>query len=108
MTSITKLGKMERAVEFFYRSSDETITIINGDFLKVSSIQEETIDLIVTSPSYNIDVKYESYDDSLPYEKYLEFTEKWLTKALKLVKPHGRLCLNIPLDKSKGRTEERF
>ncbi len=84
------------------------LIIINDDFLKTELISEDSIDLIVTSPPYNVDIRYNSFRDDIPYEKYLKFTEKWLLKALKLAKPDGRLCLNIPLDKSKGRKEAGF
>lgn len=91
-----------------FKTDDERIVIINDDFLSTNMIQSDSIDLIVTSPPYNVDIHYGSYKDDIPYEKYLEFTEKWLSKAFELVKPDGRLCLNIPLDKSKGRREEGF
>jgi len=78
------------------------IRIYNEDILKLDSIKENSIDLIVTSPPYNVDVKYETYDDKIPYDKYLEFTEKWLNKCYHFAKDDGRLCLNIPLDKNKG------
>jgi len=84
------------------------IKIYCNDFLKTEAIEPESIDLIVTSPPYNVDINYEGYKDDIPYKKYLEFTEKWLTKAYDLLKPDGRLCLNIPLDKSRGRDEEGF
>lgn len=84
------------------------IIIINDDFLTTKAIKEESIDLIVTSPPYNVDIHYGSYRDDIPYDKYLEFTRKWLSKALKLVKPDGRMCLNIPLDKSRGRKDDGF
>jgi site-specific DNA-methyltransferase (adenine-specific) len=76
--------------------------IIHDDFITTHAIRENSIDLTVTSPPYSIDVKYGKYDDSIPYSKYLEFTEKWLEKCLDLTKPDGRLCLNVPLDKNKG------
>jgi len=94
--------------KIFYKTSDESILIINDDFLKVDYISRDSIDLIVTSPPYNVDIEYEGYRDNIPYEKYLEFTEKWLRTAYELLKPDGRMCLNIPLDKSKGRTGEGF
>lgn len=86
----------------------ENILIINDDFLETDLIPENSIDLIVTSPPYNVDIRYGTFKDNIPYEKYLEFTEKWLKKALRLSKPDGRICLNIPLDKSKGRKEDGF
>jgi len=97
----------ENFSEVYFNWKDKII-ILNNDFLKTGFIPENSIDLIVTSPPYNIDIHYNSFEDDIPYEKYLEFTEKWLSKALVLSKPDGRLCLNIPLDKSKGRTEDGF
>lgn len=78
------------------------ICIFNEDFLTTDCIEEDTVDLIVTSPPYNVDIRYNSYDDRIPYSVYLEFTQKWLEKAYKLLKDDGRFCLNIPLDKNKG------
>lgn len=80
----------------------ENIEIYNQDILSINDIEEETIDLIVTSPPYNVDIHYNSNDDNLSYELYLEFTEKWITKCYKLAKKEGRFLLNIPLDKNKG------
>jgi len=92
----------------FFVSADKDVVLINDDFLKVDYIKPNSIDLIVTSPPYNVDVHYENYKDRLPYTKYLEFTEKWLRKAYELLKPDGRMCLNIPIDTSKGRGDEGF
>jgi len=92
----------------FFVSADGNIVLINDDFLRVDYIKPNSIDLIVTSPPYNVDVHYEGYRDKLPYKKYLEFTEKWLRKAYELLKPDGRMCLNIPIDTSRGREGEGF
>lgn len=56
--------------------SAKGIRIYQDDFLTTNFVEEESIDLIVTSPSYNVDIKYNSYDDKIPYDVYLEFTEK--------------------------------
>lgn len=76
--------------------------IFNDDFLTTTCVEKNSIDLIVTSPPYNVDIRYNSFDDRIPYNVYLEFTQKWLRKAYKLLNGDGRFCLNIPLDKSKG------
>ncbi|MGB9773993.1 MAG: DNA methyltransferase [Bacteroidota bacterium] len=78
------------------------IEIYNDDFITTRCIEENSVDLIVTSPPYNVDIRYNSYDDKIPYDVYLEFTERWLEKAYKLLKDDGRFCLNIPLRKSDG------
>lgn len=77
------------------------LVIYNGDFLK-APIKKESIDLIITSPPYNVDIHYNSHDDNLTYNKYLEFSKSWIDKCYKLSKDDGRFCLNIPLDKNKG------
>lgn len=94
--------------KLIYKTQDGRAIIINDDFLSVDYIPQDSIDLIVTSPPYNVYMQYDGFKDDIPYEKYLEFTEKWLRKAYELLKPDGRMCLNIPLDKSKGRSEEGF
>lgn len=95
--SVIEMVKKMKSKPFFEHDS---IAIYNDDILKVDL--NDSVDLMVTSPPYGVDIKYEGYDDSIPYSKYLEFTEKWLGKCLDLAKPDGRFCLNIPLDKLKG------
>jgi len=79
-----------------------SVFIYNDDILTTDVIENKSIDLIVTSPPYNVGIEYADYKDNIPYEEYLIFTRKWLAKCYDLVKNDGRLCLNIPLDKNKG------
>lgn len=79
-----------------------SVFIYHDDFLTTECVRENSVDLIVTSPPYNVDIKYGSYDDDISYEGYLEFTREWLARCLKLARDDGRFCLNIPLDKNKG------
>ncbi|MBI2019001.1 site-specific DNA-methyltransferase [Candidatus Daviesbacteria bacterium] len=84
----------------YFKSKD--ILVYNEDFLKITAIPKSCIDLIVTSPPYNVDIHYNSHADDLTYEDYLEFTQKWIKKCFDLAKNEGRFLLNIPLDKNKG------
>ncbi len=79
----------------------EKLEILCEDFLK-SLIEKDSIDLIVTSPPYNLDIAYDSYKDGDSYGDYLLFSRNWLKEAYRVLKNDGRLCLNIPLDKNKG------
>lgn len=79
-----------------------SLKIIHGDVITTTQVKNESIDLVVTSPPYNIDISYNSHDDNLSYKKYLEFSKKWLTRCFNWLKPDGRFCLNIPLDKNKS------
>ena len=94
--------------KIFFEDKSRGLKIICDDFLKTSLINPSSVDLIVTSPPYNVDIRYGTYQDDISYSEYLEFTAEWLKKALELVKNDGRMCLNIPLDKSKGRQGAGF
>lgn len=82
------------------------LAIINSDFLKVRNIKSESIDLIITSPPYNVGIQYKSFKDDIPYYEYLNFTREWLERAYELLKYDGRMCLNIPLT-AKNQTDEQ-
>lgn len=82
--------------------STDSLVVLCEDFLKTKSISPGSVDLIITSPPYNLEIKYNSFDDQISYKDYLRFTKEWLTKAFELSRDDGRFCLNIPLDKNKG------
>jgi site-specific DNA-methyltransferase (adenine-specific) len=76
--------------------------LLHGDVINKHYFDKEIFDLIITSPPYNIDIKYNSHNDDLTYEEYLLFSEKWIKNCFNWSKVQGRFCLNIPLDKNKG------
>lgn len=84
----------------FFR--DDRSTIINEDLFATRTIANESIDLVVTSPPYNVDIQYNSHDDRVTYEEYLSFSARWMKRCHGWLKRDGRFCLNIPLDKNKG------
>lgn len=90
---------MQSSHYYFY--SDD-VAIIDDDLLKTEAVRPESIDLIVTSPPYNVDIQYNSNEDDLTYEEYLQFSREWMTRCYEWLKSDGRFCLNIPLDKNKG------
>lgn len=80
----------------------KNLILYNDDCLDANLFSKEFIDLIVTSPPYNVGIDYNSNDDTMSYDEYLKFTETWLSNCFKWSKSQARLCLNIPLDKNKG------
>jgi site-specific DNA-methyltransferase (adenine-specific) len=79
----------------------DRVLIINDSVFRTKIIKPSSIDLIVTSPPYNIDIKYNSHDDKISYDQYKEFSKKWMSRCYNWLKDDGRFCLNIPLDKNK-------
>src|SRR5262245_50994049 len=55
----------------------------------------ESVDVIVTSPPYNIGVQYNRYRDTLSPAEYLEWTDTWVAAAARVLKPKGSLFLNV-------------
>lgn len=73
--------------------------IINGDCVEVmSKLPENSIDLIVTSPPYSVNINYDVYNDNTTIEEYLDFSKKWLENAFRVLKDDGRICVNIPYE----------
>lgn len=81
---------------------NEKFTLIQGDVLTTSLVDANSVDLVVTSPPYNVDIQYNSHQDDVTYTEYLDFSRKWMTRCFEWLKDDGRFCLNIPLDKNKG------
>ena len=48
----------------------------------MESQEENSIDCVITSPPYNLDIKYAEYKDNLSRDKYLE----WLGQVSKSIK----------------------
>jgi site-specific DNA-methyltransferase (adenine-specific) len=73
--------------------------ITTGDCIEVmKGIPEGSVDLIVTSPPYGVNIAYDVHDDDMEISEYLEFTRKWMTEAYKVLKDDGRIALNIPYE----------
>jgi site-specific DNA-methyltransferase (adenine-specific) len=53
------------------------------------------VDAIVTSPPYNLGVRYRSYDDTIPRQQYLDWTATWVEAAARVLAHDGSLFLNV-------------
>ena len=61
-------------------------------FCKSDLFASEFIDLIVTSPPYNVGIDYDSNDDTLSYQDYLDFSRTMDTELLQMestARPHA-------------------
>jgi site-specific DNA-methyltransferase (adenine-specific) len=77
----------------------ETNKIINGDCVKVmANLPESCVDLIVTSPPYNVGIDYDTHDDRQSMEDYWQFTKDWLSESYRILKDDGRIAVNIPYE----------
>lgn len=91
-----KQTKEKHRKEYFH---NHRLKLFQGDSSNENLFDKQFIDLIVTSPPYNVG---DPNKGALSYEDYLLFTEKWLSNCYYWSKPQARLLLNVPLDKKKG------
>lgn len=49
--------------KIFFETEDGKIKIIHDDFITTNLIEENSIDLIITSPPYNVNIHYNSFSD---------------------------------------------
>ena len=69
--------------------------IYNMDCIEgLKQIDDNSIDLIVTSPPYNVGIDYDTWNDCMPWDEYLNWCERWLTECFRVLKPDGRICIN--------------
>jgi len=54
-----------------------------------------SVDVIVTSPPYNLGIRYNRYQDSLSQADYLAWTHEWVTGAARVLRQDGSLFLNV-------------
>jgi site-specific DNA-methyltransferase (adenine-specific) len=70
--------------------------IYQGDCIEImNSFPAESVDLIFADPPFNIGIEYDSSDDKRRYEEYVEWSEKWIDAAIRLLKKTGSLYIAI-------------
>src|SRR6185503_13082353 len=61
----------------------------------MSELPEASVDVVVTSPPYNLGVQYGKYEDDQVREDYLEWSLKWASQVGRVLKEDGSFFLNV-------------
>jgi site-specific DNA-methyltransferase (adenine-specific) len=61
----------------------------------MARLPEASIDLVVTSPPYNLGVRYGKYSDRQDRQSYLRWCSEWAAQVRRLLKSSGSFFLNI-------------
>lgn len=103
--------------------------IINGDCLEImKTMPDESVDLVVTSPPYNLKNStgngmkdgrggkwknakliegYADYNDNLPHEKYVEWQRACLSEMYRIIKNDGAIFYNHKWRVQNGLLQDR-
>lgn len=67
-----------------------------GDCIEImKTLPDKSIDLIFADPPFNIGIKYDVHNDNMPYEKYYEWSKKWIGESYRLLKSNGTIYIAI-------------
>ena len=73
-----------------------TLRFYLGDCVDVlARLEPASLDVVVTSPPYNLGIRYRTYDDTIPRHTYLEWTSDWIGRTRRALAPQGSLFLNV-------------
>src|SRR5438552_2821446 len=61
----------------------------------MSRLAHESVDLVVTSPPYNLGITYGKYSDRQDRRSYLDWCVRWAEEIRRVLKPDGSFFLNI-------------
>jgi len=68
----------------------------HGDCLEgMRTLPDESVDVVVTSPPYNLGIAYSKYKDTDGREEYLDWSHRWAGEVRRLLKPGGSFFLNV-------------
>ncbi|MED5585121.1 MAG: site-specific DNA-methyltransferase [Verrucomicrobiota bacterium] len=76
-----------RATEFDLR---------NGDCVEgMRTMEAASVDVIVTSPPYNLDISYRSFEDSAARDEFLDWCDVWSDEVNRVMREDGSFFLNL-------------
>jgi site-specific DNA-methyltransferase (adenine-specific) len=74
---------------------DNQIIIQNDCLKELKNMPNEIIDIFITSPPYNIGLKYNTYQDHKDENEYLEWLYEIFTQIKRVLRKDGSVFLNI-------------
>jgi site-specific DNA-methyltransferase (adenine-specific) len=61
------------------------IDVIEG----LKKIEDNSVDIIISDPPYNIGKDFGPYKDNMEFNKYLEWCDSWIIECIRILKPNG-------------------
>jgi site-specific DNA-methyltransferase (adenine-specific) len=74
--------------------TDESVTIYNCD-VRNAPIKANSVDTVVGSPPYNVNVDYDVHDDAVAWSLYRSWVYDWAQDIATLLVPTGRSWINV-------------
>jgi site-specific DNA-methyltransferase (adenine-specific) len=77
-------------------SQHHPMNLLHGDCLKkLPELAAGSIDLVVTSPPYNLGINYKSFKDTAPREEFLAWCRAWAAEVKRVMADDASFFLNV-------------
>jgi site-specific DNA-methyltransferase (adenine-specific) len=68
--------------------------LICGDACaELAKLEDASVDLVIADPPYNLGKDYGNNRDLKAWHEYEEFTQQWITQAVRILKPSGSIYI---------------
>jgi site-specific DNA-methyltransferase (adenine-specific) len=96
-SAIAGQGKQADAARFEVRTPRSRIVVHQADCVvgMRAELKPGSVDVVVTSPPYNLGIGYSHYDDTAPREEYLAWIGRWADAVKEVLADRGSLFLNL-------------
>ena len=72
----------------------KTQRVINDDCIKkMKEMKEDSVDIIICDPPYNIGKDFGNDSDKQEMDKYLNWCDEWISECIRILKPKGTLYI---------------
>lgn len=61
----------------------------------MSEMEAQSVDVVVTSPPYNLGIEYGTYEDRQTKDSYLDWVEQWGEQVRRVLSDNGSFFLNV-------------
>ena len=79
-----------------WKTKETQFDLVHGNCVtEMSQLSADSVDIVVTSPPYNLGTKYGKYDDAQARSKYLAWSLKWASQIQRLLRYDGSFFLNV-------------
>jgi site-specific DNA-methyltransferase (adenine-specific) len=72
------------------------MNLLHGDCLQMlPTLEAESVDLVVTSPPYNLGISYKSFKDTAPRDEFLAWCRAWAAEVKRVMAQDASFFLNV-------------
>jgi site-specific DNA-methyltransferase (adenine-specific) len=79
-----------------FTSATATLRLFVGDAIELlGALADRSVGVVVTSPPYNLGIRYRTYRDTMPRRQYLDWTGAWVSEVARVLARDGSFFLNV-------------